>query len=97
MAGGEGRDEAADAWVGGGGPGAVADLLPEGFLGGEGVELGRPTGGGGECWAVQSGEDVGLEDVRVDGGDRRGIAVGGGGWSMVPSHFFLHYNYVVGC
>lgn len=79
VAGGEGGYEAADTWVGGGGPRAVADLAPEGFLGGEGVEVGRSAGCGGECWAVESGQDVGLENVWMDGGDCRAIAVIGGG------------------
>lgn len=71
VGGGEGGDEAADTWVGGGGPLVVADVTPEVVLGGESAELEGRGGSGGEGWAVESGQDVGLKNVGVDGGDRR--------------------------
>ncbi|KAI8021709.1 Protein FORGETTER 1 [Camellia lanceoleosa] len=58
MGGGEGGDEAVDEVLGGGGPGVVADVPPELLVGGDSVEVGRRTGCGGDCWAVESGEDV---------------------------------------
>lgn len=47
----------------------MADVGPEGVVGGEGVELGGGGGGGGKRGAVEAGEDVGLDYVRMDGGD----------------------------
>lgn len=100
MGGGEGGDEAVDAVLGGGGPGVVADVPPELLVGGDSVEVGRRTGCGGDCWAVESGEDVGLNYIGMDGGDIGGSAVWDGcrririhtSFSLLfffPSFFFL--------
>lgn len=37
--------------------------------------MGRRAAGGGKSWAVETGEDVGLDDIGVDGGDGGGTAV----------------------
>lgn len=66
---GEGGDDLAETWRGGGGPRGVADVGPEALLGGERVELGGGAGGGGESGAVEAAEDVSLNYVRMDGGD----------------------------
>ncbi|KAK3004208.1 hypothetical protein RJ639_018515 [Escallonia herrerae] len=72
-------DKAAEARRAGGGPGGVADGRPEVVLVGEGVEGRGGAAGGGEGWSVQAGEDVGLYDVRVHGGESGGAAFFDGG------------------
>ncbi|KAA8544296.1 hypothetical protein F0562_022308 [Nyssa sinensis] len=79
VAGGKGGDELVDLWVVGGGPGVVADVSPEFFFRGERVKVGRCAAGGGESWAVESGQDVCLKYVGMDGGDRRVSALIDGG------------------
>ncbi|KAK9921366.1 hypothetical protein M0R45_029877 [Rubus argutus] len=66
---GEGGDDLAETWRGGGGPRGVADVGPEALLGGERAELGGGAGGGGKSGAVEAAEDVSLNYVRMDGGD----------------------------
>lgn len=75
MAGREGGNEVLDTRVVYGGPRGGADVSPEFVSGGERAQLGRCTAGGGESRAVEAGEDVGLDDVGMDGGDRGGTAV----------------------
>ncbi|KAL4359617.1 hypothetical protein AHAS_Ahas08G0095300 [Arachis hypogaea] len=55
--------------VGEGGPGGGADGGPEVVLGAETAEVGGRGGCGGEGGAVEAGEDVGVDDVRVKIGD----------------------------
>lgn len=82
VAGGESGDGVDDAEVGGGGPGGVANILPEMIAAAEGEELGGSAAGGGESGAVEPVQNMGLNDVRVDAGEWGGsavIGVGGGG------------------
>lgn len=69
VGGGEGGDEGGGDRVVEGGPRGGADVMPEVVFGAEAAEVGCGGGGGGEGCAVESGEDVGLDDVRMDGGD----------------------------
>ena len=62
-----------------GGPHGKADVPPEFFFGGEGVQLGRRARCGGESGAVEPGEDVGLDDVRMDSRDSGATALIDGG------------------
>lgn len=80
-ASGESGDDFADTWRGGGWPRGAADFGPEVVLGGEREEGGGGAAGGGEGGAVKAGEDVGLQYVRVQGGDSGSAAFysGGGG------------------
>lgn len=95
MGGGEGGYGGADRGLGGGGPGGVANVSPQKIFGAEREELGGGAAGGGESGAVEAIQDMGLDDVGMDGGDGGGAAViviGGGGthgWCMKNKFRFV--------
>lgn len=93
MAAGERGDHLADTWRGGGGPRGTANVGPEARFPREGVELGGGGGGGGQRRAIKAGEDVGPDDVGVDGGDRRGAVVIDGGRRRSHTVPYSNYNF----
>lgn len=89
MTGRECGNYVVDTGIGDGRPRGGADVPPECLFGGEGVQLGGCTCGGGEGGAVEAGEDVGHDYVRVDGGDGGVAALIKGSCCSTRSHFFL--------
>ena len=68
VAGGECGDDVAGGGIIEGGPRGGAGVAPEVVRRAEMAEVGGGGGGCGEGGAVEAGEDVGVDDVRVDGG-----------------------------
>lgn len=69
VAKGESRDELSDIWVGYRRPSGGANITPEVIVSGERLELRGNTTGRGETLTVETGEDVGPNDVGMDGVD----------------------------
>ncbi|CAK9159859.1 unnamed protein product [Ilex paraguariensis] len=61
--------------------GVMADVRPKVVLAGEGVKGGGGTSSGGKRKTIEAGEDVGLDDSRVQGREHGSCALleGGGG------------------
>lgn len=66
----EGGDELCDTWVGDRRPRGGTNVKPEVVIVGDRVELRGNTASGGESLTVETGQDMGSDDIGMDDGDR---------------------------
>lgn len=78
MAGRERGYGVTDGGVGGGGPGGVANFSPQKIFRAQREQLHGGAAGGGQSRAIESVQDMGLNDVWMDSGDRSAAALIGG-------------------